>query len=196
MGLESIITKVKKDTNKVLGDISRETSDQLKAINSDTGREEDLLKKNFARKTDNSVQELRNRRLSDSRVTMKKEMLDSQSRIIDEVFEKSKESFLELPEKKYFDYLRKKIMELNISGSWELVLNEKDKKRFGPELIEKISNHAKSRFRLILSETSRKISGGFILKGEDTELNASLDVLLSQIRREMEPGLGKLLFGK
>ena len=194
MGLPEIVKKIQDDGQKQIGAVTSETNKLVREIKETGKKEEDVLRKEHERKVENEITELRNRRLSEARVTQKKALLQSQSTILDAVFSQAEKVITELPQTEYCAFLQKGILSLKAKGAYTLLLNDTDRKSIGKKLVDGINNDKNSSLELTLGEKSRNISGGFILKGIDTEINASVGVLLGLIRREIEPQLGSLLF--
>lgn len=85
---------------------------------------------------------------------------------------------------------------------FEVLLNATDRQRFGTQIVNDARRTverrigAKKAAMLMLSEKTVDISGGLILRFGDVELNCTLDVLMADIRRDLTPRVGKILFGE
>ena len=85
-------------------------------------------------------------------------------------------------------------------GQYVLVMNKKDKDTYGKALIEQARRAVVGRLspeildKLVLSEKSVNISGGFIIKCGDVELNCSVDSIISEIRPRLEAEVAEVLF--
>ena len=78
-----------------------------------------------------------------------------------------------------------------------MILNETDRTRVGRQVVEKANAAAADRGipgSLTLSEATRPISGGLVLRQGDVEVNCTLDALLDQVRGTMDAEVAAILF--
>ncbi|MBQ8357822.1 MAG: V-type ATP synthase subunit E [Clostridia bacterium] len=84
--------------------------------------------------------------------------------------------------------------------TFEVLLNETDRARFGQSIIEGARRVTERRIgterveKLRLSDTCADIEGGLILRYGDVETNCSITVLLNEMRRELEGRISAILF--
>ncbi len=82
----------------------------------------------------------------------------------------------------------------------EVLMNEKDRERFGAAVLSgarrvterKVGSELIS--LLTLSDETADIEGGLILRAGDVEINCSLAVLLAEVRRDIEAKVAAILF--
>lgn len=84
--------------------------------------------------------------------------------------------------------------------AYEVVLNGKDREAIGTDVINGVRKKlngvlsADRLEKLRLSESTANIEGGVILRYGDVESNCSLEMLFSQLRRDLETDVSRALF--
>ncbi len=84
--------------------------------------------------------------------------------------------------------------------TFEVLLNENDRARFGEGVIEGARRATERRIgaertaKLRLSDECADIDGGLILRYGEVESNCSITVLLQEMRRELESRISAILF--
>ena len=84
--------------------------------------------------------------------------------------------------------------------SYELILNAKDRERFGKAMISSVGNRLIGKVpteklsKLRLSDRTANIGGGFILRYGDIESNCSFDLLFAELRQTLEIEVSRALF--
>lgn len=83
-----------------------------------------------------------------------------------------------------------------LSGDAQIILNESDKTKFGSKLIEEISaklNTENKPYRVSLSEINGSMQGGMILAQGNIETNLSYEILVKNVRDELEAQVAQIL---
>jgi V/A-type H+-transporting ATPase subunit E len=127
----------------------------------------------------------------------RKGLLQAKQQIIDEVFDKARQELANLPVEDYRQLIYKMLLESSITGDEEIIIDEKDKSRITPDLVEKVNKELKTKGKsgnLKISAKTRPMIGGFILKARDMEINSTFDSLIKLQREELETGIAKILF--
>lgn len=120
---------------------------------------------------------------------LKKERLKARRDILDEAFGMAMEKLCSMPSGKYCGLLAHMIASAAEGERAELILSERDRKRLGGVLADGISLAALGMGKQAdvgLSEQTRDICGGFILKTGDIEMNYSFEALMRARREELE----------
>lgn len=85
---------------------------------------------------------------------------------------------------------------------YEVLLNEADRAAYGTAVIEGAKRAARSLIgatradKVQLSEELADIDGGLILRAGDIEINCSLSMLMSEMRRALESKISAILFAE
>jgi len=135
--------------------------------------------------------------LSTARMEIAKQFLTEKRKILDEVFNQAGQQLRNLPDKEYRMFMTKLMLGAAESGEEEVII-DKNENRIDQELINQVNEQLASRGKghLKLSEVKQDIGGGFILKRGKIKTNVSIDLLLTQARKELEIELAKDLFAE
>lgn len=147
-------------------------------------------------------------------------ILAAKSELIDEAFALAKKDISEMSGKKYIDFVSEILSsvmlgqskaveaelrdygdaELETVDKYEVIFNESDREKYGREIVDaakiNITGHNGKPFadKLVLSEKTADIDGGFILAYGDVFVNCSVSMLLSNLRSSCEGIVYKTLF--
>lgn len=127
----------------------------------------------------------------------RKKKLQARQEVVDEAFNKTIEKLNSLPDREYEEIISQMIVNSVESGSEEIILSPKDKQRISPGFIENINKKLSQKGidgKIKLSEETKNISGGFILKSGDIEINNSFEAIIKMKREEVEAEVIKALF--
>lgn len=120
---------------------------------------------------------------------LKKERLKAKRGILEEAFKIALEKLCSMPSGQYCGLLVHMIVSAAEGERAEIVLSDRDRKRLGGILEDGISLAAQGMGKQVdigLSEQTRDICGGFILKTGDIEMNYSFEALMRARREELE----------
>ena len=142
-----------------------------------------------------AAQEKKSRMLAATRMDIAKELLAEKRQILDGVFEQAKQKLKSMPDAEYQTLMTKLMHEAVETGDEEVITDVNDN-RIDQKFIKNINRELGPGFKgnLRLSEQKEPIGAGFILKRGNIMNNASLGVLISQARKDMEIELAKALF--
>jgi V/A-type H+-transporting ATPase subunit E len=127
----------------------------------------------------------------------RKQRLQAKQEIVEETFEKTLNKLHTLSIEQYQNIVIDMIVQTVNGGNVEIIVSDSDKQRLSPDFIDIINRHLKSKginANVTLSEESRGIDSGFILKMGDVEINNSFDAIIRMQRDELESEVIKILF--
>lgn len=127
----------------------------------------------------------------------RKRILKVRQDMVGASFDNALEKAAHLPDEQYGAMMSGYILNAVREGEGEILLNERDKKRLGPEFVKKINASLKTLGKastLRLSDGSIRSKGGFILKYGDMEINSTLEIIVSQLRPMIEGEVAAILF--
>jgi V/A-type H+-transporting ATPase subunit E len=133
--------------------------------------------------------------LAAARMQNARDLLAEKRKILDEVFTQARGQLLNLPDDQYRQLITNLMLKAVETGDEEVII-DKNENRIDQQLINQVNEQLPSggKGNLTLSEERKDLGGGFILKHGKIKNNASLEVLLTQARRELEIELAKELF--
>jgi len=126
----------------------------------------------------------------------RKKKLQARQEVVDEAFNKTIEKLNSLPDREYEEIISQMIVNSVESGSEEIILSPKDKQRISPGFIENINKKLSQKVLTgkLSFRRDQNISGGFILKSGDIEINNSFEAIIRMKREEVEAEVIKALF--
>ncbi|MDF2591074.1 MAG: H+transporting two-sector ATPase subunit [Clostridia bacterium] len=128
---------------------------------------------------------------------MRKDILSTKQKLIEDVFQNALDTLNKLDSKEYESIMYKLFVDAIESGDEEILLSNKDKTRLPADFIgnlNKVVVQAGKKGNLKLSDETRDIMGGFVLKAKGVEINYSFEALLRMDRDEIEPEVAAILF--
>ena len=141
----------------------------------------------------------------------RKLVLAEKQAIIQEVYQSALENLKEMSIEDYRRYFKKMLLGLCESGDETIILSPQDSERITPEFIQEVNRQiagGKGKPRKILkgsiwgekgglsiSDETRPMAGGFVLKRGKVEIDNSFDSLVRFVREQTEPEVIAILFG-
>lgn len=190
----------------LLAKIEAEAQEQADAILKQGAQAVEMLKQSADSETQKEVGAIRqqgkrlaeserSRVLSLANLEVRKRLLTTRQQAIGEVIDKAIKKLRDLPAQEYFELLQSKIHASPIQGQTELLLNPKDRQRVPQDFVDRV-NRSLSNGSIVLSDETRDIDGGFVLRTGRTEENCSFKAVLQQMRDALELEVGRALFGE
>ena len=127
----------------------------------------------------------------------KKAVLAAKQEQITKAFDKAKEMLAALPEEDYVKLLAGLAKNASSNGQEELVFNERDKAAVGKKVAAAANELLKAEGKdgmLVVSEDTRDIQGGFVLKQGGIEVNCSIESLVDMQRDREAASVAAVLF--
>lgn len=138
------------------------------------------------------------RMATDARLASRKAALVEKQTILDDVFNTAMNAFLASGEE-FRSALRQALLNSVETGEETLVLPELDRDTWGAKLVDELNRELSSQGRkgtIQLAEADPSFSAGVILRGRGVELNLSIDLMMRQIREQLEERVSHQLFGE
>jgi len=158
-----------------------ELKSELEKYRSET---ESAVKKAAAEKTE--------RMLAIARMENKKEYLSAKVQFLREVFTNARRRVKEMSDEEYKPLMASLITKAVETGDEEIVIG-RDENRIDHDMVNQI-NSKLDNGNLKISDVRADIDGGFILRRGNIQVNVCLDVLLNQLKEELEIDFVKELF--
>ena len=127
----------------------------------------------------------------------KKQVLAVQQEMLDTLFDRTVDVFLNLPSGDYISFLAKNACKASLTGEEEIILSANDKANIGKQVLAAANSCLKQsgkKAALRLSETTADIKGGLMLSGGDIVADCSLEALVSLHRNALTPFAANQLF--
>jgi len=185
-GIEKIIAKIREDaietSNKILDDAKSEAD----AIFLEAEIEAEKKEKEIIENAQNNAKSIISMAESSSKMEYRDILLKERANLIESIINGAKEKILNLGDKEYFDRLLKLAKKYAHKGEGEIIFSKKDLSRLPSDFIARVNAEIKANgARLVLSDESRDIEGGFILKYDNIEENCTISAIIKQMADEL-----------
>ena len=190
---ERIIGEAKQQANEHI----KQAEGEADAIVQDARVEAETKKSAILEKARAEAVERQKRILSVVELEARKKKLQAKQDMVNSAFVQALDRINRMPLEQYEQVLVELAAETVSSGDYEIVLSEKDKLRFGKELIYKINAKLSTKNfhgTVRLSEAATGIQSGFILKQGNIEINYSFEAMIRAQREQLEVEVVKTLF--
>lgn len=124
----------------------------------------------------------------------RKDILALKQDMISEAFKLAQEKLAAMQGDEYVDFLVKLAVKSAGSGERELIMNSRDRAEVGAVVVEKANTELNGKAVLSLSEETREIAGGLIVKAGGIEVNCSVESLVASSRALLSSQLAQIMF--
>ena len=192
-GIEKITARIDQYASADVAVIAKDAEEKAAAIRAKYQAEAD----DAAKKAEDAGAKAAAQRLERlegaAKMDAKKMILSAKQDCLDQAFAKAHKALLALPEEKYVDLLARMAVKASSTGREELLLNSRDQKKVGAEVVKK-ANALKKGVELTLSKDTRDMEGGLTLRDGNVEVNCSFETQLRILREDMAAELAGILF--
>lgn len=126
-----------------------------------------------------------------SRMEARKSVLAVKQEMVEKSFDLALEKITALPEDRYVAFLAGLAKNAAVTGEEEVILNARDREAVGEKLIQAVNAGGA---HMTLSDETRDIKGGLILRRGSIEANCSAELLVELCKGEMASKLADILF--
>lgn len=185
-----IMEKANLEASKIIEEVKAEIYKEIENF-----RKEQELKFEEAKKK--VFIDLRNRfkmKLDVERINLERADLIEKREILDALFRKVEEELLSINSDQYFKFLSSLLKRDIPAGKSTIFLNKKDLEVYGKKLSNFLKKELSKSRESAISEQNVDIKGGCIIKGEEVEINDSIEVILEDLKEKYEIEISKELF--
>lgn len=132
-----------------------------------------------------------------AKLESRKSVLGMKQELVSEAFDLAEKRITGLPEQDYVGFLAREAAEAAITGEEELIFSAGDRERVGAKVAKAANELLQAKGKpgtLTLSDSTRAMSGGLIMKQGDIEVNCTVDTLLELCRGELAARVAEVLF--
>ena len=195
---------IKDINNKIISDariqaerIIAQAEDNANNIIKKGKKEADNIKNVILYKNNQEASLKKSKILTEANLKAKKTILFEKQKIIEDVFDKALESILKLDDKEYYNFIKTLILDNIEIGDETIFSGSSDQRKISESFIEDINKELKSKgekSELKLSASHLPIKGGVVIGSGKIRKNISLELLLKNVREELEMQISKNLF--
>ncbi|HID15841.1 MAG TPA: hypothetical protein EYP16_03440 [Candidatus Atribacteria bacterium] len=197
MSLENILSEILKEGEEEKLKIIRDAHEMADNILAKAKEDIKEFKREQGEKINKEAMSVKERIITSFELKKDKELLTEKKRVLDEVFDKVIKKVKSLPKEEYLNFLERLILKYVQTGDEQLFISEDDKKIVDEGFLKRINEKLRTSGKagnIVLSEETASILGGVILGRENIKINASLELIVEDIREKWEKEVGQILF--
>lgn len=198
MGIEELETRILRDARvEANGIMDRAAALRDEILKEADAEAEAVYQRQFAA-LKLKVEEEKKQKVTLEALEARKAVLREKRALLDSVFSAARDELLTLPEDRYPDLMVKMVVAASTDGTGEVLLSGADREKIGGELVARANRaleNAGKAAGLSLSEDTRDIKGGFVLRSGNVEIDGSFAAEIESRRAELEEKLVEMLFG-
>ena len=211
-GIDKITQRIGADTQAEIDRILADAAAQAEAAADKFRTQAEAEDRDLLAKSERTAAEREERLVSAAQMEARKTLLTAKQEMVERAYQRALEKLRSLPQEQYVELLAALLVRASSTGREEVVFSTEDRegaaKEAAPELplgdgvvanlLNKVaagvSAFAQGTAMLAVSEETRDISGGFILKDGRIEVNCTFDALVRAEREQTAGEVAKLLF--
>ncbi len=193
-GLEKITERIAADAQAQADDITAQAKAQAAEIVADYQARADAFVEAERAKAAEQAAQTAQRAEAAGILEGRKWVLGAKQQLLEDTFDLALTKLRALPKEEYTALLTKLLVRAGQSGG-EVMFNQTDRAQVGKAVVT-AANEAMKDGCLTLSEETRDIQGGFVLKSGLVELNCALETLVEQEKEAMSVSVATHLFPK
>ena len=193
-GIKRITDRINEDVRREIETIEAQAKSEAEGIiaryTEQAGKESADILARGRKAADERVERLG----SVARLEAKKVMLGTKQELVGKAFDLALEQLCSLPEAEYINLLAKLAAGAAKSGREQVILSQKDRTRFGKQVVTRANELLGSKGALTLAEQVRPLKGGLVLQGDRMEVNCSFETLVRLQREVLAAQVAEVLF--
>ena len=190
-GTEKIIAHIEADAQAQADTVLGEARQRCEAIKARFDDKAARLYSDRIREGVKACQDQEDSALRISRMEARKSVLSVKQEMVEKSFDLAVQQIVALPDEKYTAFLANLVKKAGPAGDEEIILNAADRTRVGEALIMAVNADGA---KMKLSDETRDIKGGLILRRGSIETNCSVELLVELCRGELSAKLADVLF--
>ena len=191
-GLEKITQRIRSDAQAEIDAILAEGDARAAQITANYREQARTMAQQEEQRSRQDAEALVERRISGSTMDKGKALLSAKQECIDEAFALAAKKLCELPAEEYAALLAKIVAAAGV-GDEELIFSAADAEAVGKAVVQQ-ANALKEGAAFTLSDETRELDGGVVLKRGDVEVNCGFATQLRLLRQTMAADVAAILF--
>ena len=196
-GIDKITSRIIADAEAECRDVKRESDERCAAVRAENEKRAQHEYWRLVREGVKDTEQRVQRMDRTARLEAKKSVLNMKQEAVSRAFDLAKDKIAELPERDYVAFLAREAAEAAITGQEEVIFCERDRKSVGAKAVKAANELLAAKGMpglLTLSDATRDMAGGLMLKQGDIEVNCTVDTLLDLTRDELAARVADVLF--
>ena len=198
IGTDRIVAHIQSEAEAEITSVLTEAEARASAITEEFAAKAKAAEDELLRAGKDAAEQRVQRQERTARLEAKKDVLGLKQELVSAAYDKAKKAILGMDEDKYVAFLAKQTCAAALTGGEKVILSEADRSRLGEKLVAAANAALKERGlpgELRLSDETRPISGGLVLRRGSIEVNCTLDKLLEMSRGSLDAEVASVLFG-
>lgn len=191
-GIEKITQLIQTDAQAEIDSVLSKAREEAEAVAARYQAQAAAEAAELAVKNEKAAAEREERLVSVAQMEARKVLLAAKQEMVEKAYIRALEKLTSMPEEQYTAVLADLLVEASSSGSEEAIFSQEDRERVGKAAVEKAN--AASGKQITLSAETRPITGGFILKNENVEVNCTFETLVRLQKADTAATVAKMLF--
>lgn len=196
-GIENIIEQITKDVRLEIDELKAKTAEECEKILAEAKETAQAEYWKIVREGSKNAQQRGERMGIVAGLEAKKQVLAVKQELIDETFDKAAHMIAELPQQEYIDFLVRLACEASGTGKEQVIFAASESEALKKAVVEKANEKLAAEGRnagLTVSEESRDMIGGVILKRENVDINCSIETLIEMKKNELISEVSQMIF--
>ena len=193
MDAKEVVSKIMSDANAEVEKIKAQAEEKIRQQQDELKSELGRFDKETESLAASAAEDKKARVLATARMDIAKQNLQTRKSLIDEVFVKAAEAIKNMNDAEYIQLMEKFVIAFVETGDEQIITGKTDS-RLGADFLSSVNNQLGSKGGLSIADDKADIGAGVILRRGKIRINSSLEVLLGQVREELETELAKELF--
>lgn len=191
-GIEKITQRIEADAQAEIDRVLSEAKEEAAQITARYQAQADTEAAELAARNAKAAAEREERLVSVAQMEARKVQLAAKQEMVEKTYVRALEKLCAMPDEQYVTVLAGLLVQASSSGREEAIFSAGDRERVGKAAVAK-ANETSGK-KLVLSEETRPIQGGFILKDRNVEVNCTFDTLVRLQKAETAGAVAKKLF--
>ena len=192
-GIEKIKQRIDADTQSEIDSVLNKAKAEAQAITDRYQAQADAETRELNGKAQQVAAEREQRLIGAAEMEARKTALAAKQSLVETAYAQALDRLCKLPDDQYTAILADLLVQAAPSGRGTVVLSAEDQKRVGKAAVAKANELLKGG-KLTLSDETRPIRGGFILRDDKVEVNGTFETLVRLAKAETAGAVAKKLF--
>ena len=191
-GIEKITQRIDQDAQAEIDRILSEAREEADQITDRYKAQAEAEAASLAARNEKSAVEREERLVSVAQMEARKVQLAAKQEMVEKAYDLALEKLCAMPDARYTEVLAGLLVQASSNGREEAIFSPEDRERVGKAAVDKAN--AASGKQLKLSQETRPLKGGFVLRDENIEVNCTFDTLVRLEKAETTGAVVKKLF--
>ena len=191
-GIEKITQRIEADAQAEIDRILSEAREEADQITGRYKAQAEAEAASLAARNKKTAAEREERLVSVAQMEARKVQLAAKQEMVEKAYDLALEKLCAMPDARYTEVLAGLLVQASSNGWEEAIFSPEDRERVGKAAVDKAN--AASGKQLKLSQETRPLKGGFVLRDENIEVNCTFDTLVRLEKAETTGAVVKKLF--